>query len=93
MNPADDRRAAGRAPLTELDAGLTAYQRRTVSVNDHLAFRVRMADEMEAARQREIDQMLDEEIEIDPFGGDPPSRRSDKELARMLDLIDNLPIA
>ncbi len=39
----------------------------------------------------EIDRDLDEMIEVDPGDFNPPSRRKDSELARMLDLLDNLP--
>ena len=37
-----------------------------------------------------IDDELDEMIQIDPFSGDPPSRRKDKEVSRLLNLLDNL---
>jgi hypothetical protein len=39
----------------------------------------------------EIDRELDEQIEVDPFNRDPSSRKSDKELGKLLDLLDNLP--
>lgn len=39
-----------------------------------------------------IDREIDDFIEIDPFNGDPPSRRKDKELAAMLDLLDSLQV-
>jgi hypothetical protein len=41
----------------------------------------------------EIDEFLDEEIQVDPYVTGTNNRRSDKELAKMLDLIDNLPIS
>ncbi len=34
---------------------------------------------------------FDELIEVDPYNREPSSRRSDKEIARVLDLLDNLP--
>jgi hypothetical protein len=41
----------------------------------------------------EIDRELDEQIEVDPHVSGTNNRRSDKELARMLELIDNLLIS
>jgi hypothetical protein len=38
----------------------------------------------------EIDSALDDEIQIDPYAGDPPSRRSDKEINRVLSILDSL---
>ena len=32
----------------------------------------------------------DDLINVDPFNGDPPSKRSDKELARTLAILDSL---
>ena len=37
-----------------------------------------------------IDDELDEHITIDPYDGDPPSKRKDKESARLLAILDNL---
>jgi hypothetical protein len=37
-----------------------------------------------------IDSELDEEIVIDPYNGDPPSKRKDSELARVLSILDSL---
>ncbi len=39
----------------------------------------------------EIDRELDEMIQVDPGEFNPPSRRKDTELARMLAILDNLP--
>ena len=41
----------------------------------------------------EFDAEIDHHIEVDPYISGTNSRRSDKELARMLDLIDGLPIS
>jgi len=41
----------------------------------------------------EIDHEIDEHLVIDPYVSGAPSRRSDKELARILDLIDSLPVS
>ena len=41
----------------------------------------------------EFDAEVDEQIVIDPYTSGTNNRRSDKELARMLDLIDSLPIS
>ena len=39
----------------------------------------------------EIDRELDEMIEVDPYNREPPSRKSDKEISRVIDILDNLP--
>ncbi len=44
-------------------------------------------------RLSDIDEDLDDLIEIDPYVSGTNSRRSDRDLAKMLDLIDNLPIS
>ncbi len=38
----------------------------------------------------EIDRDLDEMIQSDPYNGDPPSKRKDSELARVLSILDSL---
>ena len=38
----------------------------------------------------DIDRELDEMIEVDPFNGDPPNKRSDKELSRLLSILDSI---
>ena len=44
---------------------------------------------------QDIDEIedFDDLIEIDPYVPGTNNRRSDKELAKMLDLLDNLPIS
>jgi hypothetical protein len=76
-----------RSPLTELECSLTTDQRR-VSVDDHKAFRAGLSQ-----AEPDVDADLDEHLQIDPHVSGTNSRRSDKELARMLDLIDNLPVS
>ena len=39
-----------------------------------------------------IDRDLDEMIQVDPYNGDPPSRRKDRELARVLSILDSLEV-
>jgi hypothetical protein len=72
-----------------------------VSVNQHATFRQSLAPADHAARclnidgcgRDEIDRELDDCVLIDPYVSGAPSRRSDKELARILNLIDNLPVS
>ena len=85
----DDCRDCKRSEV-ELDGLLTADERRTVSVETHQAFRESLA---KPSQFDEVDAALDEEIQVDPYVSGTNTRRSDKELARMLDLIDNLPIS
>ena len=77
-----------REPLA-LDLLLTDDQRRPVSVNDHAHFRHCISTDDRGVD--EIDRELDEMIEVDPGDFNPPSRRKDSEVARMLELLDNLP--
>jgi len=83
--------AKAQLPPLALDLLLTDDQRRTVTVDDHLHFRRSLATD-DCGRD-EIDRELDEHLQIDPYVTGTNNRRSDKELARMLSLIDNLPIS
>jgi hypothetical protein len=74
-------------PLTEIEAGLSEYQRR-VSVDAHLHFQKCISVD-----DREIDEDFDDLVEIDPYVTGTNNRRSDRDLAKMLELIDNLPIS
>jgi hypothetical protein len=38
----------------------------------------------------EIDCGFDEMVQVDPYNGDPPSKRKDSELARVLSILDSL---
>jgi hypothetical protein len=77
-----------RTPL-EIERLISADQRRT-TVADHDAFRRGLYTTDEPALD-EIDDDLDDMAVADPYELHAPSRRSDKELARMLDLLDSLP--
>jgi len=59
-----------------------------LSIQRHQEWRVKLAAQQDFVDP--IDRELDEAIQIDPYSGDPPSRRSDKELGRLLDLLDSL---
>lgn len=74
-------------PLTELDAGITDFQRRTV--NDQLHFQRSISTDSHGFD--EIDRELDEMIEVDPYNREPSSRKSDASLGRLLAILDNLP--
>lgn len=37
--------------------------------------------------ERDFDEI---DLAVDPFNGDPPERRSDKEIGRLLSLLDSL---
>jgi hypothetical protein len=75
-----------------LDLLLSEDQRRPLTVAGHHAFR----ESLSASRPfDEIDAFLEEQQDAqdamsDPYAGDPPNRRSDKELGRLLDLLDSL---
>lgn len=38
----------------------------------------------------DIDAELDDMLQVDPYNGDPPSRRKDREVSRVLGLLDSL---
>jgi len=75
------------APKTEVELLATDYARR-VTVEDHLHFQKSIRTDERGID--EIDRMLDEQIEVDPYNGDPPSKRSDKEISRVLSILDSL---
>jgi hypothetical protein len=58
-------------------------QARRASINHHINWR----DSIEPLPTADIE---DDLINVDPFNGDPPSKRSDKELARTLAILDSL---
>ena len=65
----------------------TDDQRRPLTVAGHHAWR----ESISSTRPfDEVDLMLDEHLQVDPYNGDPPSRRKDKELANLLGLLDSL---
>lgn len=81
MNPAE--------PL-EVERLIPADKRR-VTPDDQLHFRRSIATDERGVD--EIDREIDEYLEVDPYVTGTNNRRSDRELARMLELIDNLPIS
>jgi hypothetical protein len=93
MNPQTTAETASR-DLLVIELLATQDQRRTVSVAGHHQWRESIAsarpfDEID----REIDEDFDDLIEIDPYVTGTNNRRSDRDLAKMLELIDNLPIS
>ena len=61
---------------------------RKVSVNDHAVF---IASLLTQADHDEIDAELDDMIEVPWPELNPPSRRKDSEVNRVLSILDNLP--
>ncbi len=59
-----------------------------VSVEARKAFRDSLTDRN--AAWDEIEAELDDMIQVDPYNGDPPSRRKDREVSRVLGLLDSL---
>lgn len=73
-----------------LDIALGASK--PISVSDHHAIRREMLAGLLHERDfDDIDLEVDELIQVDPYLTGTNNRRSDKELARMLDIIDSLP--
>lgn len=89
MNPPRPR--CETPAITEIESLISADQRRTCSVEKHLHFIRSISTDSRGVDA--IDRMLDEEIEVDPYVSGTNNRRSDRELNRMLNLIDNLPIS
>jgi hypothetical protein len=67
------------------------------SLRRSLAADRRVSVEKHAEFQRSLtthgDDDIDDLVEIDPYVSGTSNRRSDKELSKILDLIDNLPIS
>jgi hypothetical protein len=64
-----------------------------VSINDHADFRRSLADVGRLISDDDLDDIdaeLDDMIQVDPYNGDPPSRRKDREISRVLGLLDSL---
>ena len=72
---------ASRQPL-EIELLVTPEKR--VSVAGHHMFR----EGLRGSTDDDID--FDDVIQIDPYAGDPPSKRSDKEISRLLDVLDSI---
>lgn len=62
---------------------------RSLSVQRHAEWRIKLA-QSQAAVADPIDDDHDDLLQVDPYSGDCPSRRSDKELARVLLILDSL---
>jgi hypothetical protein len=65
----------------DLEGELTT--RRPVTINEHALF----LDSL--LTQADLDE-IDELMQLDPYAGDPPSKRSDKETDRLLSILDAL---
>ena len=59
-----------------------------LSIQRHSEWRIKLAAQLAVADPIDYDQ--DDLLEVDPYSGDCPSRRSDKELARVLLILDSL---
>ena len=66
---------------TDLEGELTT--RRPVTINAHALF----LDSL--LTPQDLDD-LDELMQLDPYAGDPPSKRSEKETDRLLSILDSL---
>jgi hypothetical protein len=67
---------------------LISNDARRVSVEQHEAFQKSISRPCD--KWDEIDDQLDDMIHVDPYNGDPPSRRKDREISRVLGLLDSL---
>ena len=62
---------------------VSAHSRRGLTVNEHQAFR----ETLSPARPNED---FDDLIQVDPYNGDPPSRRKDGEVNRLLSILASI---
>jgi hypothetical protein len=67
---------------------LISTDARRVSVEQHEPFQKSISRPCD--KWDEIDDQLDDMIHVDPYNGDPPSRRKDREISRVLGLLDSL---
>jgi hypothetical protein len=80
---------ATRTPL-EIELLISADARRPSAIEKVIDFRKSIAVPDRTYDEIDLDAELDDHLQVDPYAGDPPGRRSDKELGRLLDLLDSL---
>lgn len=59
-----------------------------LSIQRHSEWRIKLAAQLAVADPIGYDQ--DDLLEVDPYSGEPPSKRKDSELARVLLILDSL---
>ena len=59
-----------------------------LSIQRHSEWRIKLATQLAVADP--IDEDYDDLVQVDQYSGDPPSKRKDSELARVLLILDSL---
>ena len=72
------------SPRENAEVALVEDERRPLTVQGHHEWH-----ESLAAPARDFDE-IDELMQLDPYAGDPPSKRSDRETDRLLSILDSL---
>jgi hypothetical protein len=84
---------AFRSPL-EVERLLSENSlRRSLAADNRITVARHAAFQKSLTNREAFDEDIDDLIEIDPYVSGTSNRRSDKELGKILDLIDNLPIS
>ena len=84
MNPNTQDSTAETASRQPLEIEYLVPPDRRVTIAGHHEFREGLC----GSTDDDID--FDDVIQIDPYAGDPPSKRSDKEISRLLDVLDSI---
>lgn len=100
--PADERRlsdalsASKPLPASNLEECTDLLRKKqTATIEFHQQWKESLAAQTKKvnASLDDLDRFLDEEQECDPYNGDPPSRRKDKAVSKLLDLLDSLQVS
>jgi hypothetical protein len=84
MNPIKQDATAEPASREPLEIEFLVPPDKRVTIAGHHEFR----EGLRGCTDDDID--FDDVIQIDPYAGDPPSKRSDKEISRLLDVLDSI---
>jgi len=84
MNQIKQEPTAETASRQPLEIEFLVPPDKRVTIAGHHEFR----EGLRGCTDDDID--FDDVIQIDPYAGDPPSKRSDKEISRLLDVLDSI---
>lgn len=74
--------------IAEIESILTEDRHRTITIDEHAHFRRSLSTDSQG--RDEIDREIDDMNVVDPYEIHAPSRKSDIELNRVLNILDNI---